>query len=158
MEQNITANLELSNYIIATDGAYSSKRNQGGIGIVVIKDGKVILKYSKMYNDTTNNQMELGAIIIALRLVKNPIKSLTIYTDSMYCVGTITQNWKRNKNKALWYEFDIQLERVSKLCKDIKFIHVRGHQTDDSDTTKWNNLADKLATNASTQIDATQTN
>ena len=46
--------------------------------------------------------MELGAIIVGLRMIKKPIESLTVYSDSMYCIGGITQGNKRNKNKLLW--------------------------------------------------------
>lgn len=137
------------NYACYTDGSYSSSRNQGGIGIVITDNDKVILEYSNMYPKTSNNQMELGAVIVALRLIKNPIDSLIIYTDSEYVRGCATLGWKRNKNKALWFEFDTQMERVSKLCSNIQFIHVDGHQTDDSIQTKYNNLADKLALKAS---------
>ena len=59
-----------NSYIAFTDGAYSSTRDQGGLGIIILKNNKEVLRYSNMYKNTTNNQMELGAIIIALRMVK----------------------------------------------------------------------------------------
>ena len=68
-------------YVIYTDGAYSSSRDQGGIGIVVLRDGEKVFKYSKAFKKTTNNQMELIAVITALRAIKNSINSLIIYTD-----------------------------------------------------------------------------
>ena len=82
-----------------TDGAYSPIRDQGGVGIIILRDGKEVLRYSNMYKGTSNNQMELGAIIIALRMIKGKIDSLTIYTDSQYCIGCATLGWKRKKNK-----------------------------------------------------------
>ena len=88
--------------------------------------------------------MELGAIIIALRLIKKPISSLTIYTDSQYCIGGATLGWKRNKNIKLWQEFDKQYSRVKELCPNIQFIHVKGHSDNE-----WNNRIDQLARNAS---------
>lgn len=130
---------------IFTDGAYSSKRDQGGIGIVILKNNKKELEYSNSYKRTSNNQMELGALIIALRLIKNPIKSLTIYTDSEYVRGCATLGWQRKKNKKLWQEFDLQYDRVKKLCSDIQIVHVDGHQKDDSKETYWNNYVDRLA-------------
>lgn len=139
--------MEKNNYIAYTDGAYSSTRDQGGIGIIILKDSTPILKYSRMYKRTTNNQMELGAIIVALRLIKNPIDSLTIYTDSQYCIGCATLGWKRKKNVKLWEEFDKQFNRVKQLCPDIRFEHVKGHNGD-----KYNELCDKLAVNASHEI------
>lgn len=136
-----------SNYICFTDGAYSSSRDQGGVGIVILKDGKEVLRYSNMYKKTTNNQMELGAIIIALRMIKGKINSLTVCSDSQYCIGCAVQGWKRKKNKIMWKEFDKQYERVKKLCPDIRFIHVKGH-----DGNKHNEIVDKLAVTASQRI------
>lgn len=139
--------MEKNSYTAYTDGAYSSTRDQGGIGIIILKNSTPILKYSRMYKRTTNNQMELGAIIVALRLIKNPIDSLTIYTDSQYCIGCATLGWKRKKNVKLWEEFDNQFNRVKQLCPDIRFEHVKGHNGD-----KYNELCDKLAVNASHEI------
>lgn len=130
-----------------TDGARSSIRGQGGVGIIILKDGKIIKQFSRMYKHCTNNQMELGAIIIVLRSIKGPINSLTIYTDSMYCIGCGTLGWKRKKNQIMWEEFDKQYERVKALCPDIKFEHIKGHNGD-----KYNELCDKLAVKASQSI------
>lgn len=91
--------------------------------------------------------MELGAIIIVLRAVKGPIDSLTIYTDSMYCIGCATLNWKRKKNQKMWEEFDKQYKRVKALCPNIKFEHIKGHNGD-----KYNEICDKLAVKASQSI------
>lgn len=131
-------------YTLITDGAYSSARDQGGIGLVFLKNGKKILEYSKMYKGVTNNMMELGAVIVGLRLIKNPIDSLIIITDSMYVIGCATKGWKRKKNVKLWQEFDTQYERVKTLCPDIHFEHVKGHDGDE-----WNEYCDRLAVKAS---------
>ena len=135
------------NYTCYTDGAYSSVRDQGGIGILFLKDGKEVLRYSNMYKGTSNNQMELGALIIALRMIKGKIDSLTIYTDSQYCIGCATLGWKRKKNKIMWTEFDKQYKRVKQLCPDIQFVHVKGHNGE-----KYNEIVDKLAVAASQSI------
>lgn len=137
----------MSNITAYTDGAYSSVRDQGGIGLVILKDDKIVQQFSRMYKHTTNNRMELGAIIIVLRIIKGPIDSLTIYTDSMYCIGCTTLGWKRKKNQKMWEEFDKQYERVKTLCPDIKFEHVKGHSAN-----KFNNMADALAVKASQSI------
>ncbi|MGM9531322.1 RNase H family protein [Intestinibacter sp.] len=137
------------NYKLFTDGAYSSSRDKGGIGILFVRDNKIVLTYSKGFYHTTNNKMELIAIIAGLKCIAKPIDSLVIVSDSMYCIGIITQNWKRRKNIELWKRFDKELERVKKLCPDISFVHTRGHQTDNSDYTKYNNMCDKLAATAS---------
>lgn len=141
----------MNDYVVFTDGAHSSSRNTGGVGVIILKNNKEIFRYSNMYKNTTNNQMELGAIIIALRAIKTPIDSLIIYTDSQYCIGCATLGWQRKKNKRLWAEFDNQYNRVKKLCSNIEFVHVKGHQKGDNITEhgKWNNCVDKLAVKAS---------
>lgn len=137
----------MSNITAYTDGAYSSSRDQGGIGLVILNGDKIVQQFSRMYKHTTNNQMELGAIIIVLRAIKGPIDSLTIYTDSMYCIGCATLGWKRKKNQKMWEEFDRQYNRVKTLCPNIKFEHVKGHVGN-----KFNELCDKLAVKASQSI------
>lgn len=129
---------------VFTDGAYSPLRNQGGVGIVILENNKKVLEYSNMYERTTNNQMELGAVIIALRVIKSPFDCITIYTDSQYVIGCATLGWQRKKNRKLWEEFDKQLKRVSELCPNIVFSHVKGHNGD-----TWNEYCDKLAVKAS---------
>ena len=137
----------MDNYTIYTDGAYSSVKDQMGIGIVILKNDRPILEYSKMFSEGTNNKAEVAAIIIGLRLIKNPIDSLTVISDSMYCVGCASLGWKRKKNVKLWEEFDKQFERVKQLCPNVEFKHVKGHSGD-----KWNERADKLAVAASQKL------
>lgn len=136
------------NYTLICDGAYSSTRDQGGIGIIFLRNNKKILEYSKMFKETTNNQMEIIAIIIGLKCVKKHIDSLTIISDSEYCIGCASKGWKRKKNIKLWEKFDQEFERVSSLCPNIIFKHVKGHSGD-----KWNELADKLAVEASKRVE-----
>lgn len=137
----------MNNYTLITDGAYSPKLDQGGIGIVFLKNDEKILEYSRMYRGVTNNSMELGAVIIGLRLIKKPIDSLTIITDSMYVVGCAIKGWQRKKNIRLWGEFDKEYNRVQELCPNVIFKHVKGHNGD-----KWNEYCDKLAVAASQRI------
>lgn len=137
----------MKDYILYTDGAYSTVRDQGGIAFVVIKGSELVLEFSRPVKHTTNNRMELGAIILGLMSIKNPIDSLTIYSDSMYCIGTITKNWKRKKNNDLWNEFDKYLKKAKELCPNIKFEHIKGHNGD-----KWNEYCDNLASRASQLI------
>ena len=137
----------MNNLIIYTDGAYSPLRDQGGVGVIILQDDKKILEYSNKYNRTTNNQMEIGAVIIALRLIKKPYNTVIIYTDSQYVIGCATLGWKRKKNVKLWQEFDKQFSRVSELCSNITFKHVKGHNGN-----QWNEYVDKLAVKASLLI------
>lgn len=135
------------NYECYTDGAYSSIRNQGGIGIVFIRNNQKVFEFSKGFKNTTNNRMEIGAVLLTLSCFNAKIDSITIYTDSMYVIGCATLGWKRKKNKALWKQFDEEFKRVSKLCPTIIFKHVKGHAEN-----KWNNYVDKLAVSASHEI------
>ena len=135
-------------YVIYTDGAYSSSRDQGGIGIVVLRDGEKVFKYSKTFKETTNNQMELIAVMAALQAIKNPINSLTIYTDSMYVKGCATLGWKRKKNVELWMKFDEAFNKAKALVKTpIQIEHVKGHADN-----VYNNLCDELAVQASQEL------
>ena len=133
----------MNDYIIYTDGAYKPSLNAGGIGIVFLCNNEKVYKYSKQYKNSTNQRMEVQAVVTALDSIIKPINSLTIITDSMYVVGTATLNWKRKANNDLWYKFDKALEKAQKLTKNtINFKHVKGHNGD-----KYNEECDKLASN-----------
>lgn len=132
---------------IYTDGAYKSSIDQGGIGIVWIKDGKVFKKYSKGFKHTTNNKMELIAMLCAFKSIKTSMEEVEFISDSQYVLGCLTKGWKKKKNIELWNILDKEYERVKSLVKNIKFTHVRGHQD-----CFGNNLADELASNASLEL------
>lgn len=135
-------------YEIYTDGAYSSTRNRGGIGIVILRDGEYVYKYSKGFKDTTNNRMEMMAVMAALQAIKNPINSLVIYSDSQYVIGCATLGWKRKKNVELWMKFDEVFKRAKELVKTpIRFEHVKGHADN-----VYNNLCDEIAVDASHEV------
>ena len=134
----------VTNLYIYTDGAYSSTRDQGGVGIVFVKDNEIIYKYSKCIQKTTNNRCELYAVIKALQAISKPIDGLVIYSDSQYVICSINKGWQRKKNRDLWAVFDRFYEQAQKYCSDIKFEWVKGHEND-----KFNNLADSLAVEAS---------
>lgn len=129
---------------IYTDGAYSPCRDQGGAGIVFIKNGNKVFEYSRMFKKTTNNRCELYAVIKALQAISKPIDKLVIYSDSQYVISTINKGWQRKKNRDLWGFFDKYYSQAQKYCSDIQFEWVKGHNTN-----MWNNLADELAVKAS---------
>lgn len=129
----------MNDYIVYTDGAYSSALNQGGVGFIVLREGKKICYFSKMYKNTTNNRMEILAVILALESIKSS-KSITIYTDSMYVIGCGVKGYKRNKNNDLWKRFDIALNKHP----DVTFNHIKGHSVN-----TYNNECDQLAVSAS---------
>lgn len=135
------------NYQIFTDGSYRSSKNRMGIGVIWLKNGEKVYQYSKGIKGGTNNIAELSAIYVALRSIKNNINSLVIYSDSEYSIGCITNEaWKPKKNIQLIQTIKNQLIETQKLVSTpIEFVHVRGHQKDTSEFTKWNNLVDNLA-------------
>lgn len=142
----------MTNLEFYTDGAFSFARGVGGVGIVVLKNGEKVYTFSKTYKDTTNNRCELLAVIHSLNSVSKPVDSIIIHTDSQYVIGGATKGWKRNKNIDLWKLYDHYYDKVSKLCPDIKFMWVKGHQKTSGLEEEMNNLADKLAQLASAVI------
>lgn len=138
----------MNDWIIYTDGSYRSSLDQGGIGVVWLKNGKKVQEFSKGFKGETNNTMELKAILVALISIKKPINSLEIISDSEYSIGVLTKSWKPKKNIELISKIKKQIIETQKLVDSpIKWTHVRGHQDNE-----FNNLCDKLATNASSMI------
>ena len=135
---------------IYTDGACSGNPGPGGWGaILMYKENKKEISGGK--KDTTNNVMELTAVIEALKLLKFPCK-VKLYSDSAYVVNAFLQNWvinwqrnnwktadkKEVKNKELWQEL-VELTNIH----DITFIKVKGHSDNE-----YNNRCDELARKA----------
>lgn len=135
---------------IYTDGACrgnGSTNNIGGYGIVFIYNDN-IKEVKQAFTTTTNNIMELTAVIQALSMLKEPCE-VEIHSDSAYVVNAINQswieNWQKNgwknsqkqevKNKELWQKLITLL-----VYHKVKFIKVKGHSNN-----KWNNRCDELA-------------
>ena len=131
-----------NSYTIYTDGAYSPSTDQGGVGFVVIKENTKIFSFSKMFKHTTNQRMEVLAMCIALESIKTQA-NITVITDSMYLVGTLTKGWKRKCNLDLWARLDKAIEKHL----NVEVQWVKGHAND-----QYNEEVDKLAFNASKQI------
>ena len=136
---------------IYTDGAFSFERKQGGVGEVFLKeeDGvdTIVSEFSKAYKNTTNNRMEVKAIILALRCIVSPIDNVVIISDSMYAIGGSHIGFlknKRNKNVDLFTELDKVVASKRKLIEDLEIAWVKGHYED-----KYNARADELAVRAS---------
>ena len=135
---------------VYTDGACQNNQlneNKGGYGAVILKPGEEPLKLNGGFRNTTNNRMELKAVIEALKRV-NQYSPVTVYSDSQYVVKGITEwipNWiakgKIEKNGDLWME----LYRIVRTFPNIQFMHVRGHNGN-----IYNEEADRLATIACT--------
>ena len=115
---------------IFTDGASSGNPGPGGYG-VILRSGQHYKELSEGFHKTTNNRMELLAVIKGLEAIKAPKQDVMIFSDSKYVIDSIEKRWvygwvqkgfKDKKNKDLWMRY---LE-VSKL-HNIKFTWVRGH-------------------------------
>lgn len=117
---------------IFTDGACSGNPGKGGYGILMRVPEKNYEKtFSEGFKLTTNNRMELLAVIEALEKLKSPEDEVHIYTDSKYVADAINQNWiygwikkgfKNVKNPDLWQRF-IPLYRKHK----IQVHWIKGH-------------------------------
>ena len=130
-------------YKIYTDGAYAPSRNMGGWAFVVLKDLEKISSNFGPVPDTTNNRMEITATIEAIKWsIEQGIQEIEIFSDSIYVIGTMTQNWKRKKNNDLWDILDTLTSQIN-----IKWTHVKGHNGD-----KYNELCDALAVEATKTI------
>jgi len=129
---------------IYSDGAYSSSRNRGGWAYVILKDDeKIHHDYGDVF-DTTNNRMEIISCMEGLKYCKTfGIKEVTVFSDSMYLIGTMSKSWRRNKNQDLWIEMEDVISGLS-----IEWKHTKGHAND-----KWNNYCDMLASFASTIVE-----
>jgi len=114
---------------IFTDGASSGNPGPGGYG-VILRSGNHYKELSEGFRKTTNNRMELLAVIKGLEALKAP-QAVTIYSDSKYVIDPIEKKWiygwvqkgfKDKKNKDLWLRF-LELSKIHQ----VKFVWVRGH-------------------------------
>jgi ribonuclease HI len=125
----------MNKFEIYTDGAYSSSTNQGGWAFVVVKNGELIDKNYDGLINTTNNRMEIMGMLEAMKYVnQNITDEVVLYSDSMYVIGTLTLNWKMNKNTDLWPLV------FNEIKPNMIFKHVKGPNGD-----KWNTECDKWA-------------
>ncbi len=136
--------------IIYTDGACSGNPGPGGWGAILMYN-ETSKEISGANKDTTNNIMEITAVLEALKLLKEECE-VKIYSDSAYVVNAFNQgwiyNWKKNnwktaskepvKNQELWEELYSLVQKHK-----VEFIKVKGHSDNE-----YNNRCDFLATSA----------
>ncbi|MFO7923960.1 MAG: ribonuclease HI [Bacteroidales bacterium] len=131
---------------VYTDGAALGNPGPGGYGIVLIS-GKHRKEISQGYKLTTNNRMELLAVIVALESLKIPGSRVTVYTDSRYVADAVEKKWlfgwekkdfKKKKNSDLWLRF-LKAYRKHR----VNFIWVKGHSN-----IPENEVCDRLAVEA----------
>jgi ribonuclease HI len=133
--------------LIYTDGAARGNPGPGGYGIVLLW-GTKRKEMAAGYRLTTNNRMELLAVIVALQSLTKQQIPVTIYTDSKYIVDSVQKKWLDNwiktdfkggkKNRDLWEQYYLLSKKFS-----IQFIWVKGHANN-----VLNNRCDELATAA----------
>lgn len=132
---------------IYTDGASRGNPGPGGYGVLLMYKGHV-RELSAGFRLTTNNRMELMAVIEGLKALKTKDIPVVIYSDSQYVVNAISKGWLRNwiktdfkggkKNRDLWVQYH-QLARTLR----ISLVWVKGHADN-----PYNNRCDELATAA----------
>ena len=137
----------MNNILLYTDGAARGNPGPGGYGVVLLF-GNHRKELSQGYKFTTNNRMELMAVIEGLKTIKKKEIPVTVFSDSQYVVNAVEKGWLQNwiktnfkggkKNPDLWKEY-------YELSKDfnIKFVWVKGHADN-----PFNNRCDELATAA----------
>ena len=139
---------------IYTDGAASGNPGPGGYGVVLIS-GKHRLEKSEGFRLTTNNRMELLAVITGLEALKIPGSRVVIYTDSRYVADSVEKGWifqweakgfKKKKNPDLW-------KRFLKVYRNhiVRFVWIKGHASNPE-----NEICDRLAVDASMAQDLSE--
>lgn len=136
---------------IYTDGAAKGNPGPGGYGVVMELTGSNYRKeFYEGFRRTTNNRMELLAVIVGLEKLKNPNTSVLVVSDSKYVVDAVTKGWvfnwekkgfKDKKNPDLWKRF-LKIYRQHK----VDFKWVKGHNNHPQ-----NERCDQLAVMAATQ-------
>ena len=130
-----------------TDGSCIGNPGPGGWGVVLIyKD--VVKEFSGFVDNTTNNRMEITAVIEGLKKVKEPCE-ITIYTDSAYTMNTFDKGWLndwilkgwKTANKKPVVNQDLWQELVTRMQPHkITWVKVKGHADN-----KYNNRCDEIA-------------
>ncbi len=125
--------------IVYTDGSCIPNPGKGGWAwIALFPDGKE-LQNSGRKNNTTNNYMEITAVLDCLLYLREYKEyTLHIFSDSQLVINCSQKLWKRNKNLELWNQYD-------DICKNliIKWTWVKAHTEN-----RYNELVDRLAKNA----------
>lgn len=134
-----------------TDGAAKGNPGPGGYGVVLLS-GKHYKELNEGYRMTTNNRMELLAVIIGLEALKKENQQVQVFSDSKYVVDAVEKGWlfgwekkafKGKKNPDLWKRF-LRIYRKHQ----VKFNWIKGHAGN-----TYNEKCDELAVAAAESID-----
>lgn len=136
-----------SSITIYTDGSSRGNPGRGGYGAILMS-GSLKKEISQGYRHTTNNRMELMAVIAGLKALKKHGLNVTVYSDSQYVVNAVEKGWLTNwlrtnfkggkKNADLWKEYHELAQK-----HHVRFKWVKGHAEN-----PFNNRCDELATGA----------
>lgn len=138
---------ERKKVVLYTDGACSGNPGPGGYGAILIYKG-IEKEISGGELNTTNNKMEIMAVIKGLENIKEPC-DVTVYSDSAYVVNTIEKGWIYSWQRNNWVKSDKSVVKNIDLWKkmlefmkihNIAFVKVKGHADNE-----YNNRCDKLA-------------
>jgi ribonuclease HI len=145
---------------IYTDGACSGNPGPGGYG-ALLQSGRHCKELSAGYRRTTNNRMELMAVIAALRVL-NRTCQIVLYSDSRYVVDAIEKGWAHNWRSRGWIKADKQRAQNSDLWAEalellarhqVRLVWVKGH-ADNEGNNRCDQLAVAAAQGSSLLVDA----
>lgn len=106
-----------------TDGACTGNPGPAGAGALIRESGQVVHEISEYLGEGTNNIAELMAILLGLQAVDDRERPIDLMTDSSYCIGLLTKNWKAKANQELIAQVRGEVAKF----KDLRFVKVPGH-------------------------------
>ncbi|MGH0029122.1 MAG: ribonuclease H family protein [Myxococcota bacterium] len=132
---------------VFTDGSCEGNPGPGGWGLVWVQDDEIVEERSGFADDTTNNRMELTALIEAYQLLPDDAE-LVVYSDSQLCVKTVNEwaagwekrGWKRKSGPIANLELVKQLYALAGDHPRVQLHWIKAH-----DGSRWNEYADALA-------------
>ncbi len=132
---------------VFTDGSCEGNPGPGGWGVVWVEDGEIVAQDSGVDPDTTNNRMELTALIAAYKALPENA-SITVYSDSQLCVKTVNEwaagwekrGWRRKGGPIANLELVKELYALAGTRPHVGLQWIKAH-----DGSRWNEYADALA-------------
>ena len=132
---------------VFTDGSCEGNPGPGGWGVVWVEDDEIVAERSGVEGKTTNNRMELTALIQAYELLPEDAE-LTVYSDSQLCVRTVNEwaegwerrGWKRKSGPIANLELVKRLYALARAHPRVQLRWIKAH-----DGSRWNEYADALA-------------
>ena len=132
---------------VFTDGSCEGNPGPGGWGAVWVEDDRIIEEKTGVDPATTNNRMELRALIAALQMLPED-REITVYSDSQLCVKTVNEwaagwaarGWRRKSGPIANLELVKQLFGLAQAHPGVELVWTKAH-----DGTRWNEYADALA-------------